>query len=41
MGAICWGKIVAQREFDNQFDKFTVKVLNDEETVSHLPREIQ
>ena len=34
-------KLVAQREFDNQFDKFTVKLLKDEEKVSYLPREIQ
>ena len=32
-------KLVARREFDNQFDKFAVKVLNGEETVGHLPRE--
>lgn len=32
-------KLVARREFDIQFDKFVVKLLNGEETVSHLPRE--
>ena len=32
-------KLVARREFDNQFDKCAVKVLNGEETVGHLPRE--
>ena len=32
-------KLLAQIEFDNQFDKFAVKVLNGEETVGHLPRE--
>ena len=31
-------KLVAQREFDNHFDKSAVKVFNGEETVSHLPR---
>ena len=31
-------KLVAQREFDNRFNKFAVKVLNGEETVGHLPR---
>ena len=30
-------KLIARREFDNQFGKFAVKVLNGEETVSHLP----
>ena len=39
MGAICWRKLVARREFDNHFDKFAVKVLNGKETVGHLPRE--
>ena len=32
-------KLVARREFGNQFDKFAVKVLNGEESVGHLPRE--
>ena len=32
-------KLVARRQFDNHFDKFAVKVLNDEETVGHLPHE--
>ena len=32
-------KLVAQRKFDNQFDKFSAKLLNGEETVGHLPRE--
>ena len=32
-------KLVARREFDIQFDKFVVKLLNGEETVGHLPRE--
>ena len=32
-------KLIAHREFGNQFDKFAIKVLNDEQTVGHLPRE--
>ena len=32
-------KLIAHRDFGNQFDKFTIKVLNGEETVGHLPRE--
>ena len=28
-----------RREFDNQFNKFDVKLLNGEEMVGHLPRE--
>jgi len=36
---IYWEKLVARREFDNQFDKFVIKLLNGEETVSHLPHE--
>ena len=31
-------KLLAQRKFDNQFNKFAVKLLNSEETVGHLPR---
>jgi len=30
-------KRVARREFDNQFDKFAIKLLKDEETIGHLP----
>jgi len=30
-------KLVAQMEFDNQFDKFAAKLLNGEETVGHFP----
>ena len=29
------------REFDNQFNKFAVKLLNSEEIVSYLPREYE
>ena len=32
-------KLIAHREFGNQFDKFAIKVLNGEQTVGHLPRE--
>ena len=32
-------KLIARKEFNNQFDKFAVKLLNGKETVSHLPRE--
>ena len=34
LGAICWGKTCCPKR-----DKFAVKLLNDEETVGHLPRE--
>ena len=30
-----------RREFDNQFNKFAVKLLNSEEIVSYLPREYE
>jgi len=30
-------KRVARREFDNQFDKFAIKLLKGEETIGHLP----
>ena len=40
IGAICWRITRAWREFNrNQFDKFAVKLLNSEETVSHFPCE--
>ena len=32
-------KLIAHREFGNQFDKSAIKVLNGEQTVGHLPRE--
>ena len=32
-------KLIAHREFGNQFDKFAIKVLNGEQTVGHLPHE--
>ena len=32
-------KLVAKREFNNPMDKHAVKVVKDDETVSHLPRE--
>ena len=32
-------KLIAHREFGNQFDKFAIKVLNGEQTLGHLPRE--
>ena len=32
-------KLIAHKEFGNQFDKFAIKVLNDEQTIGHLPRE--
>ena len=32
------GKLIAQREFENKFDKFAVKVFNSREAVVHLPR---
>ena len=28
-----------RREFDNQFNKFAVKLLNGEEMIGHLPRD--
>jgi len=31
-------KLACEREFDNCFDKFTIKVVNSGETVGHLPR---
>ena len=31
--------LFAQRQFNDQFDKFAVKLLNSEETVSHFPCE--
>ena len=33
------GKLACEREFDNCFDKFAIKVVRDGETVGHLPRE--
>ena len=32
-------KLVARREFNNPIDKHAVKVVKDDETVGHLPRE--
>ena len=32
-------KLACKREFDNCFDKFAIKVVNNGETVGHLPRE--
>ena len=32
-------KLIAHREFGNQFDKFAIKVLNSEQTVGYLPGE--
>jgi len=32
-------KLTCEREFDNCFDKFAIKVVNNGETVGHLPRE--
>ena len=32
-------KLVARREFNNPMDKHAVKVVKDDETVGHLPRE--
>ena len=32
-------KLIAHREFGNQFNKFAIKVLNGEQTVGHLPCE--
>jgi len=32
-------KLTCEREFDNCFDRFAVKVVNKGETLSHLPRE--
>ena len=32
-------KLVAKREFNNPIDKHAVKVVKDNETVGHLPRE--
>ena len=32
-------KLVAKREFNNPMDKHAVKVVKDDETVGHLPRE--
>ena len=32
-------KLACEREFDNCFDKFAIKVVNNGETVGHLPRE--
>ena len=29
-------KLIAQKKFGNQFDKFEIKVLNGKETVGHL-----
>jgi len=31
-------KLAGEREFDNYFDKFAIKVVNNGETVGHLPR---
>ena len=30
-------KLACERELDNCFDKFAIKVVNNEETVGHLP----
>jgi len=30
-------KLACEREFDNCFDKFAIKVVNNGETVGHLP----
>jgi len=32
-------KLTCEREFDNCFDRFAVKVVNKGETLGHLPRE--
>ena len=32
-------KLACEREFDNCFDKFAIKVVNNRETVGHLPHE--
>ena len=32
-------KLACEREFDNFFDKFAIKVVNNGETVGHLSRE--
>ncbi len=32
-------KLVTRREFRNQFDKFSIKVQNEKETIGHLTRE--
>ena len=32
-------KLACEREFDNCFDKFAIKVVNNGETMGHLPRE--
>ena len=32
-------KLACEREFDNCFDKFAIKVVNNGETVGHLPCE--
>jgi len=32
-------KLACKREFDNCFDKFAIKVVNNGETVGHLPHE--
>ena len=32
--------LACEREFDNCFDKFAIKVVNNGETVGHLPREV-
>jgi len=32
-------KLACEREFDNCFDKFAIKVVNNGETVDHLPHE--
>ena len=31
-------KLACEREFDSCFDKFAIKVVNNRETVGHLPR---
>jgi len=31
-------KLTCEREFDNCFDKFAIKVVNNGKTVGHLPR---
>ena len=33
-------KLACEREFDNYFDTFAIKVVNNGETVGHLPREL-
>jgi len=32
-------KLTCEREFDNSFDKFAIKVVNNGKTVGHLPHE--